>query len=41
MDGIKAALEYLVRKTLENNGLEGEVIVEKIEPEEKKEEAAG
>lgn len=38
MDCFKAALEYLLQKTLENNGLTGEVIVTKIEPEEEKEE---
>ena len=41
MDCFKAALEYLLQKTLENNGLTGEVIVTKIEPEEEKEEKAG
>lgn len=34
MDCFKAALEYLVKATLENNGLTGEVIVTKIEPDE-------
>ena len=41
MDCFKAALEYLVKTTLENNGLTGTVIVTKIEPEEQKEEKAG
>ena len=41
MDCFKAALEYLVKATLENNGLTGTVIVTKIEPEEQKEEKAG
>ena len=34
MDCFARALEYLVQKTLENNGFEGEVIVTKIETEE-------
>lgn len=34
MDCFKAALEYLMRATLENLGLTGEVIVTKIEPDE-------
>lgn len=37
MDCFQKALEYLVQKTLENNGLEGEVIVTKIETEDEKE----
>ncbi len=41
MDCFKAALEYLVKATLENNGLTGTVIVTKIEPEEQKDEKAG
>lgn len=34
MDCFKTALEYLVKATLENNGLTGTVIVTKIEPDE-------
>lgn len=34
MDCFKAALEYLVKATLENNGLTGTVILTKIEPDE-------
>lgn len=34
MDCFKATLEYLVKATLENNGLSGTVIVTKIEPDE-------
>lgn len=41
MDCFKAALEYLLQKTLENNGLAGTVIVTKIGPEESTEEKAG
>lgn len=36
MDCFKTALEYLVKATLENNGLTGTVIVTKIEPDEGK-----
>lgn len=41
MDCFKEALEYLLQKTLENNGLTGTVIVTKIGPEESTEEKAG
>lgn len=37
MDCFARALEYLVRTTLENHGLTGEITITKIEPEEKAE----